>query len=430
MSSAQMIMTGVALDYPNALVDSVITKQSTGQNDKGTAQPEPLGKCINPATGKPVSARREDEAVFPVDGSKVDSADGNGTGTCPECSAHVKLSGKGFLTAHNVRKESIPAPPPAVRLAERQTIVTDTGVRSGSPDKVERARKAELSGHQYQGWHPPMVVVDNGATVALQMRRPKVDAEGNPVRSEKTGNPLTTTETVRVPATEANVRTALRQEQRKKQRTSKKTGEVTGGPDVSLLATLGRMLKGLTGLEAVGTLGAEPGTYKVREAVTVDAPNAPEGREERIREDGTAGHVATSPGPALVQGRSMSGEIPTERDRTTAKGKPRNAVGWGGPLGRPRPDQIAVVGNAEACQGKGCTLTSCSAVVGDRHGYLECHVFRALSKAQKRRYWANVATNRARDERAREYARRPKAAGGYGHGGKGTAVSKAAIQRV
>src|SRR5687767_3345285 len=65
---------------------------------------EQLGKCINPATGEPVSARREDAAILPVKGSHTGSEDGNGKGTCPECGAHVRLSGKGFVTAHSVRR--------------------------------------------------------------------------------------------------------------------------------------------------------------------------------------------------------------------------------------------------------------------------------------------------------------------------------------
>lgn len=419
-----MAMSGVVLDYPNALIDSVITQQSVAQSSKAsTAQPEPLGKCINPATGEPVSARRADEGVLPAPGSVKESADGNGTGTCPECSAHVKLSGKGFVTAHNVRKESIPAPSPTVRLAERQTAVTETGVRVGSPDASERSRTAELSGVRYAGWHAPLALPVNGETVAIVMRRPKVDADGRPVLGKK-GQPLTASETVRVPATEANVRTALRQEQRKELRRDKetgelirdkKTGELIGGPDKALLSKLGRILKGLTGAEAVGVTGAKPGTYQVREAATMDAPNAPEGREERRRADGRVGHVASSPGPALVPGRGMSGEIPAASDRTNRKGGSKNAIGWSAPIGRPRLDPIAVVGNAEACQGRDCTLDHCPAILGERHGYMTCHVFRTLSKTAKRRYWMHVATNKRRYTEARELSRRPKTAGGYGH---------------
>lgn len=435
MSEAQMAMSGVVLDYPNALIDSVITQQSVAQSSKAsTAQPEPLGKCINPATGEPVSARRADEGVLPAPGSVKESADGNGTGTCPECSAHVKLSGKGFVTAHTVRKESIPAPPPTVRLAERQTAVTEMGVRVGSPDLAERSRTAELSGVRYGGWHAPLVLPVNGDTVVVQMRQPKVDAEGNPVLG-KNGRPLTQSSMVRVPATEANVRTALRQEQRKRMRKDKTSGELVGGPDKALLVRLGRMLKGLTGTEAVGVLGAEPGTYQVREAVVMDAPNAPEGREERRREDGRTGHVLMSPGPALVTGRAMSGVVPGESDRVNSKGKPKNALGWEGGLGRPRADRMVLDGSTVSCVGDGCSIEGCPEIRGGRDGYMACHVYRIMSKTQKRRYRAQVATTRARrkaaEERARELAA-PKGtrhAPGYGYV-TGRRPSRAGIQMV
>lgn len=430
MTSVQLAVPVAGLDYPNALVDSVMVKAGVvAREESALTAVEPLGKCINPATGEPVSARRADEAVFPVAGSVKDSEDGNGTGTCPECSAHVRLSTKGFVTSHNVRKESIPVPPPRVWLVERQTAVTDTGVRVGSPDGAERARGAELSGHSFRGWHPPMVL-PQGGTVTLVMRQPKLDADGQPVLGKK-GKPLTERVTVTVPGTEANVRTALRQEQSKRQRKDKKTGDMVGGPDAALLARYGRMLRGLTGTEAVGVLGAEPGTFRVREAAVMDAPHAPQGRGEG-RDEGRVnplGHVPTSPGPAFVQGRAMSGEVPQDRDRVTAKGMPRNAIGWGGPLGRPRVDRVAVEGNAEACQGPGCAVKDCPAIVGGRYGFTACHVFRALSQTDRRHYWAAVAVNKRRDERAREMARRERPTLGRGYV-TGKAPSRAGIQRV
>lgn len=398
MTSVQLAMGGESLDYPNALVDSVMTKISTGGASDETATPEPLGKCMNPATGKPVSARRDAEALLPAPGTVESSEDGNGTGRCPECATTVKLSSKGFITAHTVRRENIPQPPPTVRLAERQTAVTDTGVHIGSPDTSERSRDAELSGVAFRDWHPPMILP--GPTVKIVMRKPKGDGKGY------------TTETVEVPGTEQNVRTALRQEQRKKQRVDKKTGELVGGPDPKLLRRYADMLKGLTGLAATGSLGYMPGAYRLREAACVDAPHAPQGREERA-EGERRGHVPTSPGPAMFKGPAMSGAIPTERDRTTKKGKPRNGIGWSGALGRERIDRIAVSGNAEACQGKGCTLPSCTAVIGGRYGYMECRTYRTLSKTRARHYWSQVKRNKERDRAARERAARLKDAPGY-----------------
>lgn len=371
-------------DVPDAKAHSLTAAQVA-------ALRESLGKCINPATGEPVSARREETAVLPVKGSVTGAADGNGRGTCPHCGAHVSLSGKGFLTAHNVRKNPVPVAPPAVRLAERQAEVTDTGARVGSPDAAMRTRTAELG------------AAAGTATVKIKM---KVKGEDGREKSQ----------TVEVPATEANIRTAIRQEQAKKQKpivrkdpnTGKRTptGVMGGGPDMALLHKLGAMLRGVTGSAALAVPGAQPGTYRVREAVTLDAPNAPEGREERPR-DGRDGHVPTSPGPALVQGSAMSCAPPEESARTTSQGKPRNAIGWGAPLGRSRPDRVALKGDPEACRGKGCTIEGCVGVVGGRYGYLECHVFRALSSTRKRRYWQHVATAKSRTEAARVAARKP-----------------------
>lgn len=331
---------------------------------------EQLGKCINPATGEPVSARRADMAVLPVKGSYKASEDGNGTGTCPECGAHVRLSVKGFITSHSVRRTPLAVPPPSVRLAERQAEVTDTGARVGSPDAAMRTRAHELG------------AAAGTATVKIKMQ---VEGPDGKERSQQED----------VPATVDNIRTALRQEQRRKH------------PDAALLAKLSSMLRGATGTQAVPVLGAEPGTYRVREAVTLDAPNAPEGREERAREDGSRGHVPTSPGPALVNGRAMSSEPPSDSDRVNKKGGVRNAIGWGGPLGRPAPDRVALRGNAEACKGKGCTVAGCVAIVGGRYGYLECHVFRALAKRPRRRYWEHVATAERRAKAAKIAAARP-----------------------
>lgn len=331
--------------------------------DEAAATQESLGKCINPATGEPVSARKEETAVLPVKGSRTASDDGNGRGTCPHCSAHVKLSGKGFITAHAVRRNPVPVPPPTVKLAEREPAVTESGSRVGSPDASMRSRTAELSGALGTG------------TVRIKVR-----------------NEQGRTEEKDVPATPDNIRTALRQERKRKH------------PDAKLLHRLGSMLRGATGSEAVPVPGAMPGTYRVREAVTLDAPSY----EERARDDGSVAHVPTSPGPALVRGVPMAGKVPTDRQRVTHQGKPRNAIGWSEPLGRDRPDRVVITGDAGVCKGRSCDLDGCAAIVGGTHGYLSCAVFRTLGKRPRRRYWEHVATNRSRAQRAAETARRQK----------------------
>lgn len=406
------------------------------------------GKCMNPATGEPVSARNEEDAVLPVEGSVQDRSaggpvpervnlnlpmsgkvDGNGTGLCPFCTTRVRLSGKGFVTAHTVRAENLPVAPPRVRLAERMPEIVATRAVSGSPDKSERVRDAELRGAQMRDWHPPMLLPDVTATVVVRMRVP--DEKGKLRLKE-----------VRVPATLANVRTAWRQEHAKTARESKKQpGVMVGGPDQKVLARLSAMLRGLSGLQAQDRAIDGSGA-RVREAATYDAPNAPEGREERTREDGRNGHVATRVmGAALVPGRSMSGEIPSEQDRKTRKGKPRNAIGWSEPVGRMRPDAGALNGNAqEVCVGRGCTREGCTATVGGRYGFLECYVFRAQSRSRRVRYWEKVKAAKEHARRAREYAGRPVDAARHagagnviapgGHGTVTGALSRAGVQRV
>jgi hypothetical protein len=385
---------------------------------------ETLGKCVNPVTGEPVSARREEFAVLPVASSVTGSADGNGRGSCPFCGAHVRLSGKGFVTSHTTRQMPIAAPSAAVRLAERQTVVAESGVRVGSPDAAERSRSAELVGAAFKGWHPPLVLP--GHTVRITVREPKLDADGRPVLGKR-GRPLTESRQVDVPATEANVRTALRQEQGKKRRPVYRTdesgrkvptGEMRGGPDAGVLARLGSILKGLHGAAAVPVLGAAPGTYRVREAAVVDRDTVDtlgergNQRDVRPRVAGARdGRVPSSVGPAMVQGRAMEPVVPERENR---HGKPLNAAGWSDPLGRPRLDAMVVAGgNPEACGGVGCTVEGCVAVVGAHRGVdprevkaRTCAEFRVMTRTQQRRYKAWVAKREAavREARARKRA--------------------------
>lgn len=435
----------IALDYPNALVDSLIVKAGVASGAKGSGTPESLGKCVDPATGEPVSARREEFALMPVDGSVVASADGNGKGLCPVCSTLVRLSGKGFVTAHTVRRESIPAP--KTRLAERMPVVTESGARTGSADASERARTAELSGVAGTDTVPVVVVIDDDTvkakvpnlstgTVELVMVD-GVTVDGVDMGERKS-------RLVQVPNTVDNIRTAIRQESRKKLRPEyakgdkpgergAPTGRMLGGPDTAKLARLNRMLKGATGLESVGVLGGEPGCYRIREAVQVDQASVDvtggtgSARDERgvsVRGHKLNARVPSSPGTALVPGRSelpIAGEVSVRRvgdpvtdpapvdlsgERTTGKGKPRNAIGWSEPVGRERPDRVVIAGgDASVCngrKGKPCTVVGCVAVVGGQHGYMACHVFRAQSKTAQRRYWGHVAVNESRDRVARE----------------------------
>lgn len=445
-SSVQLGLNAGMLDYPNALVDSVGVKAGAADsehrcvlcafdsrddavckvagNGKHVVRSDagPLQeKCINPATGEPVTARRDDTAVMPVDGSVGESPDGNGKGSCPLCMTLVKLSGKGYLTAHTVRGERIPVP--KTRLTERQAVVTDSGARVGSPDVSERARTAEITGVMGTGTVRVKVVVKDGAVRAsvpdaVTGKRTSVDVENvsiemiDPANGER--------QTIEVPNTVQNIRTALRQELGKKQRPERKksavpgedgclTGRMTGGPDQSVVNRLSRMLKGATGLEVVGAIGAKPGCYNTERLLDLSAKHVPQGGRDEGKQGDRVAHVPSILGPALVQGPDTSCAVPTERDRTTSKGKPRNAIGWSGPTGRERPDRVAVGGkNASVCRGKGCAVEGCEAIVGgEQHGHMPCHVFRQLGKSKRGDYWAVVSKSKRAAKAARESAKIP-----------------------
>lgn len=399
----------VSADYPNALVDSLITCANVREAEEtGAVGPEGLavvGKCINPATGEPVSARREEFAVLPVEGSRDESVDGHGRGRCPHCGARVALSKKGFITAHSMKNVPIPAPDPTVRLAERQAEVTESGARVGSPDAAQRVRGAELAGGVLREWNPPLVWNENVPTVHIRVRKPRLNEDGTPMLGKK-GQPLHTSEMEEFPATADNIRTALRQEQARKPRKCKKTGEMIGGPDKAKLAKLGAMLRGATGLDSVGVIGAEPGTFKVREACTwaESGEGAGSNRDVSARVAGVADpRVPTlSNRVPMVQGRSMRAEEPK---RVGKNGKPRNAAGWSGSVGRPRPDRIAVDGSdPAACVGKGCTIAGCVGVVGERgYGVTTCAEFRTWSASHRKRFWKDISAAKRYAKRASDW---------------------------
>lgn len=146
--------------------------------------------CVHPEADEPVKVKHK---VAPVAGSVralvagsfrgEDIEHGLTSGTCPFCLAHVPLSGKGFVTAHNRGAESVPAP--KGKLADRQTVVTDTGARVGDPDAGDRRRGTDVDGLFERGTvpgHDPKTY------------KPIKDDDGHQVE---------------VPATAANVRAVL-----------------------------------------------------------------------------------------------------------------------------------------------------------------------------------------------------------------------------
>jgi hypothetical protein len=355
----------------------------------------------------------------------------------------VKLSGKGWITAHTVRnapeagtrarygtdakgRETVTftTPKNSVRLVERQPEVTESGVSTGSADASDRTRDAEIKGAAGTGEVKIVAKLHDGQICARD--RDPVTGDGTWVEIEclpaDAGDKLrdgAKSETVRVPGTAANIRTAMRQEMAKKQRKCKKTGEMIGGPDMALVARYGSMLRGLTGQQAIPVPGAEPGTYKVREAAAFDQASVDvvggvgSGRDERMRTprfdgDTGTGPVGMSPGAPMVKGRDMSCDVPSDKERTTAKGKPRNAIGWSEPASpHARVDRVAASGTLltpDMCMMAGpdgadtCTLEGCVAVVGGRFGDRTCAEYRAMSKGQRRRYWKFVGRMRISHE--------------------------------
>lgn len=116
-----------------ALVDLLRVKVRCARGANGS-DVRGAAACVHPGTGEPVTARG-DVTVMPVAGSVRGVVGGVfrgegidhalSTGTCPFCSAHVPLSGKGVVTAHTLYAASVPAP--KGKLTDRQTIPVDTG---------------------------------------------------------------------------------------------------------------------------------------------------------------------------------------------------------------------------------------------------------------------------------------------------------------
>jgi hypothetical protein len=109
---------------------------------------ENLSTCL--VNGEPLKVKHK---IVPVPGSirqivggmfqgaEIENAER--TGTCPNCGAHVKLSAKGFMTAHTVRN----APKPADKgLSDQSYDVADSGARVGDPEAGVQRRKVDVLG--------------------------------------------------------------------------------------------------------------------------------------------------------------------------------------------------------------------------------------------------------------------------------------------
>lgn len=154
-------------------------------------------QCVHPEEGEPVKVKHR---VVPIDGSVRELVAGEfrgGTvkhavrsGTCPFCTAHVPLSGTGFVTAHVRGAESVPAP--KGKLTDAQTIPVDTGARVGDPEGGDKRRGLDVDGSFERG----MVPGHDPETL-----RPIKDASGHQID---------------VPATAVNVRAVLEYWKRKR----------------------------------------------------------------------------------------------------------------------------------------------------------------------------------------------------------------------
>lgn len=124
--------------------------------------PPITGKCINPTTNEPVTARG-DNLVMPVQGSIRPLTDGvRDSGTCPLCGAHVPLSqSKGAIGSHTVRAQPVGA---SKTLRESRMDVTDTGSRTGAPEASHKHRLTEIDGAYERGTVQIPVPGKNGRT--------------------------------------------------------------------------------------------------------------------------------------------------------------------------------------------------------------------------------------------------------------------------
>lgn len=312
-----------------ALVDLLRIKVRTARV-KGVDGARGPVKCLNPETGEPVSARRDEFGVLPVpgsvregisgrfkgdgrkterqkDGTTVDVITPSGpikhtpkTGTCPFCPAHVRLSGTGLVTAHNRGKESVPAP--RTRLVERQTAQTDMGARVGDPDAGSKRRAVDVDGAYERG--------------AVEV--PGKDACGKRVMEE-------------VPATAENIRTALDYWKGRKPRK-----QASMDTQSRMISELSRRLRACEGAPAP-RYDRETGQYAPtvsRGSKAMGAQMAPESSVRAL--------TNMLPGPPLVKGRSLPPELPMFRNRKTGEMERRACGTLLGSLGRDRMDKGAM----------------------------------------------------------------------------------------
>lgn len=292
----------------------------------------PNGKCM--IDGEQIIVKMQ---ILPVDGSVQEHVTGelkgkaikhaDRTGDCPECDAHVPLSTKGFVTAHVVKGGT--AEPSSV-LTEPQVAPTDTGSRVGDPRSAGQRRTVEIDGAFERG------------TVEIPVK-----GKSGRIKLEE------------APATEENVRAALDY-----WRTRKIVRPAANASADKMDRWKGRCARQS---EHVSTLTRRLEAMR-KGTVALTAKEAPEALISPSAPPSLLGGrfkaVGTSPGPALVKGRSeptMAGEVtvrqvgepyvrPEDPEDKRQQGDPDTSVG---PTGRDRMDKesstVPIVGGTFGC---------------------------------------------------------------------------------
>jgi hypothetical protein len=338
------------------------------------------GRCLiggEPLTVKlkiaPVDGSVREHVAGELKGETIKSADR--TGSCPECGAHVPLSAKGFVTAHQARGVSVPA---SSALTETQLPAADTGSHVGDPRSAAQRRTVEIDGAYEHG------------TVQI------------PVKGKKGRMRLDD-----VPATLDNVRTSLEYWRTRK--------IVHPGPTATRERIDRYNARCTAQSENVSTLTRRLDAMR-KGAEAMEAAQSPEGLTTAHPVPTVTGKpgltvAGMSPGPALVKGRSekpMAGAVtvrqtgdeyvrpaPAEDNRNPLLGGTMDA-----PAGRERMDKES----------------STVPMVGGKYGYLTQGQYDELSRTQQRKYWARM---HKMDAYAKSHKRTPRTVTRPGTGGVG-----------
>jgi hypothetical protein len=76
------------------------------------------------------------DKVAPKPGTDADGQNG----VCPVCQTFAKLTGKGFIAAHNVNGETTPVSP---EMGQKSVKIVDTGAQAGDPSDASKRRQRE-----------------------------------------------------------------------------------------------------------------------------------------------------------------------------------------------------------------------------------------------------------------------------------------------